>query len=295
MNTNIRSILALTDFSAEAGHALQRAASIAADHGAALTLVYLNEASGDRLADRLVRLAQLGRQLHRRHGISVRAAQTAATTLADLVRRTRDADLLVLEPLSGHRFSGMWPSPALPGLLARSECPLLIVRNGPERAYGQSILAIDPAVDPHALVRYASDFETDSTLDIYRIEKRRTSATVPRQRIPRSLVANSFREGRRSGRQQAFRLTDHLDNRHGRLLARTGRIDAVAQILNEQAFTGADLVIVARHRPTLVEGLLQRDFAQRLVRNLRCDLLVVPDDYPAHRPRQEASGLAMAM
>lgn len=273
---NIDSILALTDFSAGADRALDRAARLAADHGALLRVAYLTDRPGHRLADRLTRLSQRAQQLAREHRIHARGSQRHVASLADLIEQARRADLLVLDPLADHRFGGLWRRAALPQVIAHSPCPVLVVRNERPQAYAKTLLAFDPVVDPRDLVRYASDFETDSSLEVLRIEKRRSSAEAPRPRIPRSLVARAVRNGRRAEGNRAFRLTDPLENRKSRLLAALGQVDAVAQILNEQDYNGADLVVAARQAPALIDTILNGDFAQRLARGLRCDLLLVP-------------------
>lgn len=273
---NIDSILALTDFSAGADRALERAARLAADHGALLRVAYLTDRPGHRLADRLTRLSQRAQQLAREHRIHARGSQRHVSTIGDLIEQAGRADLLVLDPLADHRFGGLWRRAALPQVIAHSPCPVLVVRNERAHAYAKTLLAFDPVVDPRDLVRYASDFETDSSLEVLRIEKRRSSAEAPRPRIPRSLVARAVRNGRRAEGNRSFRLTDPLENRKSRLLAALGQVDAVAQILNEQDYNGADLVVAARQAPALVDTILNGDFAQRLARGLRCDLLLVP-------------------
>lgn len=290
---NIRSILALTDFSPGAERALERAALVAADHRALLRIASLGHARHRRQADDFARLSQRATELSAEHGAEVRASQAPVTSAAELAEQTGRADLLVIDGLADHRFGGPWRSASLPRILARSARPVLVARNASPLPYARTLLAFDPSVDSGKLLRYGSDFEIESGLEVLRIEKRRSSAETPRKRISRSLVARSVRGGRRCNGNRSFRLSDPLENRRSRLLAALGQVDAVAQIRNEQDFNRADLVIAARQPAGWIETLLRGDFAARLGRELRCDLLLVPQDF-LERAIESQAGLAPA-
>lgn len=91
---SIASILALTDFSASADRALERA-----------------------------------------YRIEVRASQQHVGTLADLIEQAREADLLVVDPLAGHRFGGFWRRAALPQVIAQTPCSVLVVRTARQHGH----------------------------------------------------------------------------------------------------------------------------------------------------------------
>ena len=64
----LQTIVALTDFSTAAEHALDRAALLAAEHKARLHLLFGAEQPDPKFVDPQARLAQRARQLARRHG-----------------------------------------------------------------------------------------------------------------------------------------------------------------------------------------------------------------------------------
>jgi hypothetical protein len=80
---HIKSILALTDFSVSAEHAIERAAMIAKQHHAVLKLMYFNETENYHHDDPLARLGQRAHQLSGRHDFSVRAEAHTTDTLHD--------------------------------------------------------------------------------------------------------------------------------------------------------------------------------------------------------------------
>ena len=93
----LKTIVALTDFSAQAEQCLDRAALLARVHQAELRILYGAEVPSPKFSDPYARLEQRGRQLARRHGITAVAVSGSGDLLADALAQTRDADLLVLD------------------------------------------------------------------------------------------------------------------------------------------------------------------------------------------------------
>lgn len=140
----IRSVLVLTDFSAEAAPVVMRAAVIAARHQARLRLAYLEEAGETHLAERLARLSLYGRQLARRHAIPVTDHQRSIRTPADLAALTERADLLVLGPSPERRFGALRfgrlrTRQLIPQALLHAACPVLIARNPGLVSYARTL------------------------------------------------------------------------------------------------------------------------------------------------------------
>ncbi len=65
----LHTIVALTDFSPAAEHALERAALLAGAHGAQLRILFAADGSVARFDDPQARLVQRARHLSRRHGL----------------------------------------------------------------------------------------------------------------------------------------------------------------------------------------------------------------------------------
>ena len=68
----LKTIVALTDFSAQAEHSLERAALMARAHEAQLRILYGAEVPHPKFDDPFARLEQRGRQIARRYGIPVK-------------------------------------------------------------------------------------------------------------------------------------------------------------------------------------------------------------------------------
>jgi len=92
---HLQTIVAITDFSAAAEQALDRAAMVAADHHARLRIHYGTDTPDPKFADPHARLEQRARQLARRHDVAVVAArQGTGDVVADALAATAGADLL---------------------------------------------------------------------------------------------------------------------------------------------------------------------------------------------------------
>jgi len=157
-----RSILAATDFSTPSRHAVDRAALLAAEAGARLTLVHTvsrraldglrlwlgagHPSEPEMLADAQSSLDQLARELTTAHP-GIRLESTLATGVPPdeitLVGDRVDADLAVV----GARGSGVLRRMALGStaerLLRRTTRPLLVVKQSPSGPYRRVLVAVD--------------------------------------------------------------------------------------------------------------------------------------------------------
>ncbi len=83
----LHTIVALTDFSPAAEHALERAALLAGVHGAQLRILFAADGPVARFDDPQARLVQRARHLSRRHGLQVQALPLEPGGAADGVLR----------------------------------------------------------------------------------------------------------------------------------------------------------------------------------------------------------------
>ena len=163
----IHSILALTDFSTPAEHALDRAALLAARHRARLRILYADEVPSLKFSDPFARLQQRARQLARRHGIAAEALAHSGDMLHAIVQHAARADLLVLDPRQHRAKPTFWRGTTLDQLMRRCPCPVLVVKQAPSGPYGHMLVAVDFTPESSKLVRYASGFEGDSALELF--------------------------------------------------------------------------------------------------------------------------------
>lgn len=281
---HIQSILALTDFSVSAEHAIERAAMIAKQHGAALKLMYFSETENGHIEDPFARLGQRAYQLAVRHGLSVRAVARTTATLHHLAVKARAVDLLVLDQRN-HVLSRPWRGSLHGHLIRRCRCPVLVVKGDSQAPYARVLVAVDFNSEWRALVRYARRFESGAVLQV------------------RSVAADPD-----CGGEQGEKLRERIEQGVLKLttsLARFGRylklVCGAGGAGHSGASRGADreeLLIVGKSRQPAWLDILFGNLTERRLRQAPGDVLVVPASHVLqpvelrHATKPAVSGVA---
>ena len=293
----IQNILALTDFSIQAENGLDRAAALAATHGARLRILYACETPPLQLSDPLARLEQRARQLARRHGVVVSTISGTGQLLDDCLAEAARADVLVAHDRM-HRSGPVLPWwPLLYRLLRRSPCPVLVVSQPPRGAYARTLVAVDFSAVSRPLVRYAGDFGARSALELFHAIDTHDEARLRSAEASVAAVQAYRREMLQYAQEQLYRLSDVFDARRNRVGTLIGRGDAVRHLTVQQERIGADLVVLGQERRSALMDWLRGSVPRKLLAGgLESDLLVVPHDYlasaqQAARPAREAGRL----
>ena len=257
----MQSILTLTDFSSQAEHGLDRAAALAAAHGAQLRILYACETPPLQLSDPVARLEQRARQLARRHGVVVSTIAGTGRLLEDCLTEAARADLLVAHGRM-YRAGSVLPWRQLLGqLLRRSPCPVLVVQRPWLGAYARVLVSVDFCAASRPLVRYAGDLEAGAALELFH-------------------AIDTHDEARLRSAEQLYRLSDVFDARRNRVGTLIGRGDAVRHLTVQQERMGADLVVLGQERRSWLMEIVRGSLPRKLLAGgLQSDLLVVPHDY----------------
>ena len=277
----LHSILAITDFSTQAEHGLERAALVAAAHQAKLRIVYFTESATHGFLNPGGRLAQRARQLARRHDITVDAVTRPCNSLTDVLKEATSADLLVVDERRQRSLSSLWRGTEVAQLLRRSPCPVLVVKQAPSTHYNNMLVATDFTADSLALVRYGSGFDAKSELELFHARRSIGNAPAPWARQAAKQEAAFRQESHRLLQGRQFALTDSFDTRLSRVDWVHGDFDPARQTLVRQKISDADLIVVGKERRSILADRLLGSVAQRLVTSASSDVLVVPHAYNA--------------
>lgn len=291
---HLQTLVALTDFSASAEHALDRAALIAASHGARLRLVYSTDTPDPKFTDPHARLEQRARQLARRHGVAVKAQGGIASgdIVRDALAAAAGADLLVIDRRSQAGLLALLSGGPVTRILRSSPCPVLVVQRAPRGPYQRKLVAVDFSETAMALVRYAAGLEAEAELELYHAidlrdeaKLRSAEATVKAVRAYREKVLAK-------ARGQMLPLASAYDARRNRVATAIGAGDPARELAVQHEATGADLIAVGySRRPAALEWLMG-SVAGRLVHGVECDVLVFPSHYAL--PQQGRAGAGSA-
>lgn len=268
-----RGVVALTDFGPDAEAALLRAALLARQLQAPLSLIHLAGSGPPDVAERLPRCAAMLARRHRQP-VSAQGSMSEPELRQSLASI---ASLLVLgEALSTRRFG--WARPTLAQRLARrAPCPLLVVRQPGGEDYRRVLVALAGQPEPAAgLLQAAAALAPEAELELFHAMDTRHEALLrAAEASPQSL--RRYRTARdHEARQLLLRVSDSLQARRNRLMHTLGRGDPVRQILVQQQYGHADLVVVGQRRQAWWAAWLQPASAVSLLAELECDLLIWP-------------------
>lgn len=277
----IHSILALTDFSTPAEHALDRAALLAARHRARLRILYADEVPSLKFSDPFARLQQRARQLARRHGIAAEALTHGGCMVDAIVQHAARADLLVLDPRQHRAKPTFWRGTTLDQLMRRCPCPVLVVKQAPSGPYGHMLVAVDFTPESSKLVRYASGFEGDSALELFHALNSFNEPGIRSDAGPAAAMAAYRRSVLQEAQNRLVRFSDSLDTRRNRASLAAGRAEPSRHIAVHQNFVRSDLVVVGKRRDSTLVDFVFGSVARRVVSLAGCDVLVVCHDYQA--------------
>ena len=295
---HLNTIVAITDFSAAAEHALDRAALVAASHHARLRLLYGADTPNAGLADPHARLEQRARQLARRHGLAVTALAAEGDGAGGVVRQAlhaaADADLLVMDRRATSGWRQLLGGAVLARILRASHCPVLVVQRAVQGDYQRMLVAVDFSDASAALVRYAGGLQAEALLELYHAIDLRDEARLRSAEAPMAALQAYRTQMRERAQHRMLPLATAHHARRNRVATTIGAGDPARQLAVQHEATGADLIAVGHaRRPALLEWLTG-SVAGRLLGGVDCDVLVFPAGYAAPQGRGARPGCAVS-
>lgn len=290
----ITTLLTATDFSATAGRAEERAALLAAAHGARLTLLHsLSGLALERLRDRLQHgyanteaqlighyedaLRRLAEDLAGRWQIEVTPLLTVGQPHREISRAAQEigADMVILGAMGEHPVREFFLGSTAERVIREAAMPVLVVRNEPGESYRRVLAPLDLSVHSHAVAELARRVAPQAHLTLVHafevpFEGKLNFAGVSKEDIQR------YRQEERQHAQDALStLADSLkDGEYADIRVEHGMPEVVIpELLRE---TAADLVVVGKHGKSEIVDLLLGSMTKHLLREALCDVLVAP-------------------
>jgi nucleotide-binding universal stress UspA family protein len=283
------SILALTDFTTQSEHALDRAAILAGQHNTPLRLVYFAEEPHRFFSDPIARLSQRARQLTRRHGIRVHAVQRNPVTMDDVMRECQAASLLVVGPLWQRHWKTFYRGTTLDQLVHDCPCPVLVVKQAAERSYEQVLVAVDLSPRSRELIGRARQFAAPSSLKLFHAIDTIEESKLRSADVSFDVIRANRLDSRQQAKDRLMQLTRALGLNGSALAFDVGNGDPAYQTAVQQQAIRAELVVVGKRRTSAITRFLTGSVAQRLAKWAESDVLVVPFDGLVETAPQMAS------
>jgi nucleotide-binding universal stress UspA family protein len=298
-------ILVATDFSAQADRAVERAAALAAQHGAHLValhvvdeelpnegLLHLIAESPEKVAEEAVqhsheRLQQLLESLSQSYTLpSYEARVTVGHAHTDIVGCAQevDADAVVLGAHGRHGVQDLFLSSTAEHIVRQGDRPMLVVKGEPQPTYRRILAAVDfsetSRLALEAAVRLAPEAELQ-VLHVYStwLEQRLSSGGVPAGQIER--YHQKHLEHLWSQMDGFLRGCD-LGQVTPKAVLRPGYAARVVTAASAEG--GADLLAVGTHGHSLIYYWLVGRVAMRVLHTTSCDVLAACPPRSAFEP-----------
>lgn len=299
--TPFKFILAATDFSQPAGHAVQRAARLARQHGARLGIVHV-VASESRsrwggwlsppvdlereAAQARTRLHRLAEQMSAQYDVPAVPEVRVGDVFQQLQRMSARADLLVLGQRRRHPLAEWVLGGTARRLVDQGRRPVLVVKRAAESSYQRVLVPVDFTSAGDAAIVVAASLAPDIDLQVLHVTDS-TEIVLRQAKICESVIRDCrAREEAGLVARLRRRLAGlGLDSRSMRFVF--GRGSAASAALDQAKNSDAELLVAARPRRSRVP-LPPADSIGGLLASSRCDLLIV-DPQARHDPRQAPS------
>ncbi|RZI64630.1 MAG: universal stress protein [Variovorax sp.] len=284
-----RSILAVTDFSMDGDHALNRAALLSAAQGATLKLVYLAYPGETPPADAATRLAHHALQLSQVHGIAVHAASRLAHQVEHLLADVAGADLVVWGTAPVRSLRSFFLGQPVEALIRKVRRPVLVVRGRATHAYRRVLVAVDFSQASAGLVDLGFALGGDASVELFHAVSTANEGKLRYAEVSDHAIKAYRDAGQRQAQGRMFNLTDSYVSRRNRVQSAVAHGDPARQTLVQQQRSGSELIVVGKHPASIFEELIFSSVAGRLLslsnaEDARADALVVPHDWqPASR------------
>ena len=274
-----QSILAVTDLSARSLHAVERAARLAADHGALLKLMYAPANLAPLAhAEAATALAGLARAMGARFGVLVKQVAAAGGGLAQIVDEARHADLVVLGHWRDRSPGAFFAGQPVERLLRQLRCPVLVTRLATRQRYGRILVAVDFTPASRALVSLAHGLDADASLELFHALNTLHESRLRYAEVSDHAIRTYRHDCQRQARERLFSLTDSSSARRNRVLSTIGRGDPARQATVQQQHARAELLVVGKRRAHPLADFFFGSVAQRVLCWATADVLVVPGE-----------------
>lgn len=286
-------LLAATDLSAPARHAVERAAFVARETGAALDLVHVTSlapleklrrlvaAIPDELEQRMLdaagqELRELAAALQRQHGVCAGVHLGAGPLLSELTRYAdeRAADLVVLGARGANFMRHLLLGSTAERMASRTSRPLLVVKQAAHERYRSLLVPVDFSPSSLPALRHARAIAPSAEIILLHIfevpfEGKLRVAGVDDETIQRYQIA-----AEQEALQKLQRLCDQAGwkPRDARRMVLRG--DPLQRIIEQEQEQDCDLIVMGKHGESLLEQLFLGSVARHVLAESQGDVLV---------------------
>jgi len=287
-------MLAATDFSVPARHAVSRAFELAAGSGAQLTLMHvLSQSALDglrRLAgiepaaveqslieDARQQLALLVAEQGRVHGLQAKARVATGGVLPTLLDEAEDlnVDLLVVGARSNDTIGRLFLGTTAERVLRHLRRPVLMVRHAPKGAYRRVLVPIDFSAWSSPAIEAARAVAPDAELVLLHAFVAPFESRLRMAGVKDAVIEDYLRVTRLEALDKLHALAEAAGLRPQDVRSCVTHGDAPFVILAQAQQEQCDLIVVGKHGQGVVEQFLLGSVTKHILAESDGDVLVV--------------------
>lgn len=293
----LKSILAATDFSGDARSAVARAARVAAERQAELSLLHVMSGPAfsflrdwlhpameveEKLVEDVRRtLEELAAQVAGECRIVATPRMRVGGVLDEILSAAAESDLLALGARGLNPMRDLILGTTAERVLTKCTRPVLVAKRAPQGAYRRLLVPVDFSPHSAAALRAAVMIAPQAEIDVFHafevpFEGKLRFAGVSDEEIQRY--------GART-RQQAVANMDSLISAAGmaphQVVRSVAHGSASRRILEKELESDADLIVIGKHGKSVIEELFLGSVTRHVLSDAKCDVLVVQDEKPA--------------
>ncbi len=289
-----RTLLAATDFSAPARHALERAAQLAEAHpGARLTLAHVASRSAldslrrllgqdaEEVEARLLEqsahaLDELAAQVAARHRCAIDTTLKQGPTQAVIVELAEalQSDLLVMGARGAHFVHDHLLGSTTERVLRTTRRPLLAVKQRPHAPYRRILAPVDFSDHAAAAINVAHAWLPDADFVLLHAFESELESTFQLAGLSDSQIHECRIQARVSAQASMESFIGKLRVPPGRLSRQFVHGAATLRILELEQSMDADLIVLGKHGLSVMEELLLGSVALHVLMHSTSDVLV---------------------
>lgn len=291
--STIQNVLVATDFSESAHVAVQRAALLAAVHGARLRLLHVMQSDAiDELLERLrvkvdvrrrlledaeSQLASLAEELHGALGSSPEHDVRIGRVADEVLAASDYADILVVGARGVTRARDIILGTTAERLLSRNRRPMLVVRGEAERPYGKVLVPVDFSIHSMAALRFARKLAPDAYLQVFHAYENPYEGKLIQADVSDEAIEAFRLECRNQALANMAGFIDRTLPGDLRVSSSIDRGDAKFLIAAEAVRHGADLIVIGKRGRSGVEEFFLGGVTRATLTRASCDVAVVPE------------------
>jgi len=293
-------ILAATDLSAPARHALARGFQIAATTGARYSVMHVLELDAldalrewlgeesanvkrkleDQARDELSRLLA---EPARNHGIAADASIVSGPPLATILAHADaiDADLLVLGARGNDYLRHLLLGTTASRLLRKTiSHPVLVVKQAPHEAYRRLLVPVDFSPVSARAIQFARQLAPAAGIFLLHAFEAPFESKLAFAGIEDNVMERYRAAAREDAQRRMRQLADMAGLAGGDYTPLVVHGDASQQAIAFEQELDCDLIVMGKHGRHVTEELLLGSVTKHLLAESQCDVLVVGDARP---------------